>query len=75
MAEDERRSSKRSRFDQTEPEVKRSSRFDRRSRSPTGQHLETRRSRSPKAEKSPFNPGPEEKKSTSSDPAAAAGKP
>ena len=74
MAEDERRSSKRSRFDQTEPEVKRSSRFDRRSRSPSSRHADTRRSRSPRAEKSPFSPGLEDKKSTSSDPAAAAGK-
>lgn len=74
MADDERRSSKRSRFDQTEPEVKRSSRFDRRSRSPTSRHTESRRSRSPVARKSSFSPS-EEKKSSAIDPAAAAGKP
>jgi hypothetical protein len=57
MAEDERRS-KRSRFDQTEPEPRKASRFDRRSKSP-------RRSRSPltKDSRSP----------TVADPAAAAG--
>ncbi|MCJ1260881.1 hypothetical protein MMC22_000745 [Lobaria immixta] len=71
MADDERRSSKRSRFDQTEPEVKRSSRFDRRSRSPTNRHTESRRSRSPVARKSSFSPS-EEKKSSAIDPAAAA---
>ena len=74
MADDERRSSKRSRFDQTEPEVKRSSRFDRRSRTPTNRHAESRRSRSPVARKSSFSP-PEEKKGSALDPAAAAGKP
>ena len=47
MADDEKRSSKRSRFDQTEPDSKRSSRFDRRSRSPSNRHSETQRSRSP----------------------------
>ena len=60
MAEEERRP-KRSRFDQTEPEVKRSSRFDRRSRSPP------RRSRSPTVRENPKSP------SSGSDPAAAAG--
>ena len=64
MGDDERRSSKRSRFDQTEPEVKRSSRFDQGSR---------QRSRSPVAEKSTFSPGPEGKKGPA-DPAAAAGR-
>lgn len=39
---------KRSRFDQTEPEPKRASRFDRRSRSPPPRRTsESRRSRSP----------------------------
>ncbi|MCJ1452671.1 hypothetical protein MMC28_003014 [Mycoblastus sanguinarius] len=71
MADDDRRSSKRSRFDQTEPEVKRSSRFDRRSRSPPSKKLETARSRSPLALKSPLSPGSEDRK-TPLDPAAAA---
>jgi hypothetical protein len=44
MAEEEPR--KRSRFDQTEPDRPRPSRFDRRSRSPPRQ-VDTRRSRSP----------------------------
>ena len=73
MAEDERRGSKRSRFDQTEPDIKRSSRFDRRSRSPSGRHSESRRSRSPRAEPSVLSPGAEDKKASSGDPAAAAG--
>lgn len=73
MADEERRSSKRSRFDQTEPEVKRSSRFDRRSRSPTSRHTESRRSRSPVVQKSSFS-SLEEKKSSAVDPTAAAGK-
>lgn len=68
MADDERRSSKRSRFDQTE----RSSRFDRRSRSPAERKADSRRSRSPVAPKASFSP-PEEKRG-SADPAAAAGK-
>ncbi|KAK4694018.1 hypothetical protein P7C71_g3485, partial [Lecanoromycetidae sp. Uapishka_2] len=68
MADEEKRSSKRSRFDQTEPEVKRSSRFDRRSRSPSKRESEPR---SPAAQKSPFSPGSEGKKPPL-DPAAAA---
>lgn len=72
MADDERRSSKRSRFDQTEPEVKRS-RFDRRSRSPPSKTSEARRSRSPLVQKSPLSPGSGDRKG-SLDPAAAAGK-
>ncbi|KAL2041147.1 hypothetical protein N7G274_006091 [Stereocaulon virgatum] len=71
MADDERRISKRSRFDQTEPEPKRSSRFDRRSRSPSTRTSDTRRSRSPLGQKAPFSPGSEERK-TPTDPAAAA---
>ena len=70
MADDERKTSKRSRFDQTEPEVKRS-RFDRRSRSPSARKPELRRSRSPKAE--PRSPASTEKKTIQLDPAAAAG--
>ena len=73
MADEERKTSKRSRFDQTEPDVKRNSRFDRRSRSPSSRTSETRRSRSPLAPKTPFSPGTENKKSPL-DPAAAAGK-
>ena len=74
MADDEKKSSKRSRFDQTMPEpgVKRS-RFDRRSRSPPNKTSEARRSRSPLAAKTPLSPGTGDKKG-SSDPAAAAGK-
>ena len=73
MADDERRTSKRSRFDQTEPEVKRSSRFDRHSRSPTGRNTDLRRrSRSPTIPKS-SSTTTEEKRSSTLDPAAAAG--
>ena len=73
MADEERKTSKRSRFDQTEPEVKRTSRFDRRSRSPPSRTSETQRSRSPLVSKTPFSPGAENRK-TPLDPAAAAGK-
>lgn len=73
MAEEDRKGSKRSRFDQTEPDVKRTSRFDRRSRSPISRTSEPRRSRSPLAAKTPFSPGAEDRK-TPLDPAAAAGK-
>ena len=73
MADEERKSSKRSRFDQTEPDVKRTSRFDRRSRSPTSRASESQRSRSPLVSKTPFSPGAESKKSPL-DPAAAAGR-
>ena len=72
MADDEKRSAKRSRFDQTEPEPKRSSRFDRRSRSPSSRSADVRRSRSPLGQRTPFSPG-SEGKSTPLDPAAAAG--
>ncbi|MCJ1256975.1 hypothetical protein MMC24_004800 [Lignoscripta atroalba] len=72
MADDERRSSKRSRFDQTEPEVKRSSRFDRRSRSPSNRQSEPRRSRSPVVKEAPFSPSSKERRKTDLDPAAAA---
>ena len=65
MAEEAPRT-KRSRFDQTEPEPRKASRFDRRSRSPSGRESEPRRSRSPlsKSARSP----------NAVDPAAAAGK-
>lgn len=72
MADEERKGSKRSRFDQTEPDVKRTSRFDRRSRSPTSRTSQTQRSRSPLTSKAPFSPGVEDRK-TPLDPAAAAG--
>ena len=72
MADEERKGSKRSRFDQTESDVKRTSRFDRRSRSPTSRASESQRSRSPLVPKTTFSPGTESKKSPL-DPAAAAG--
>ncbi|KAI9710203.1 MAG: hypothetical protein M1812_007475 [Candelaria pacifica] len=80
MADDERRTTKRSRFDQTEPrerpggneDGKRSSRFDRRSRSPSTRDSTSNRSRSPLS-REPFSPPSEEKKKKPvSDPAAAA---
>ncbi|KAI4189807.1 MAG: hypothetical protein LQ346_005055 [Caloplaca aetnensis] len=75
MADEERRSSKRSRFDQTEPEPKRSSRFDRRSRSPSRRESETQRSRSPLAASNSLSPGATDTKGPkafAADPAAAA---
>ncbi|TDZ31132.1 Uncharacterized protein C8034_v009398 [Colletotrichum sidae] len=47
MDDSERRSAKRSRFDQTEPEPRKASRFDRRSRSPPPRRSESARDRSP----------------------------
>ena len=61
---------KRSRFDQTEPEPRKHSRFDRRSRSPSSRQTETGRSRSPLS-KDPRSPASETYRA---DPAAAAGK-
>ncbi|GKT46913.1 uncharacterized protein ColSpa_07094 [Colletotrichum spaethianum] len=49
MDDTERRSAKRSRFDQTEPEPRKASRFDRRSRSPPSRRSESARDRSPLA--------------------------
>ncbi|KAL8938160.1 MAG: hypothetical protein Q9216_004037 [Gyalolechia sp. 2 TL-2023] len=75
MADDDRRSSKRSRFDQTEAEPKRSSRFDRRSRSPSRRQSETQRSRSPLAPSKSLSPVPTGNagpKAFAADPAAAA---
>ncbi|KAI4154067.1 MAG: hypothetical protein LQ340_001922 [Diploschistes diacapsis] len=69
MADEEKRISKRSRFDQTEPEPKRSSRFDRRSRSPSNRHSESHRSRSPVNRN---ENGTESRKSGGADAAAAA---
>ncbi|TVY73457.1 Uncharacterized protein LSUE1_G003338 [Lachnellula suecica] len=71
MDDTERRSAKRSRFDQTEPEPKRASRFDRRSRSPPARKTESRRSRSPIA-KTSGSPAPDSAKKGGADPAAAA---
>jgi hypothetical protein len=73
MDDTERRTAKRSRFDQTEPEPKRVSRFDRRSRSPPARKPESRRSRSPIARASD-SPAPDSAKKAGADPAAAAGK-
>ncbi|MCJ1355595.1 MAG: hypothetical protein MMC33_005587 [Icmadophila ericetorum] len=72
MADEERRSSKRSRFDQTEPEPKRSTRFDRRSRSPISRESESKRSRSPVTKDTPLSPTTTERKKSALDPAAAA---
>lgn len=69
MEDSERRSVKRSRFDQTEPEPKRASRFDRRSRSPP-RRQETARERSPLS-KARNSSTPDSKSPL--DPAAAAG--
>ncbi|KAL4888999.1 hypothetical protein BDV59DRAFT_210556 [Aspergillus ambiguus] len=71
MADDDRRP-KRSRFDQTEPEPRRPSRFDRRSRSPSSRHSEATRTRSPLS-REPRSPSADTpKKPAVSDPAAAA---
>ena len=70
MGDDERRV-KRSRFDQTEPEPRKPSRFDRRSRSPS-RHIDLGRSRSPLG-RDPRSPASADKRSASLDPAAAAG--
>ena len=72
MDDTERRSVKRSRFDQTEPEPRRS-RFDRRSRSPPARKPDSGRDR----ERSPLSrprDTPADSKSPPVDPAAAAGK-
>ncbi|MCJ1449633.1 MAG: hypothetical protein MMC23_010155 [Stictis urceolatum] len=74
MGDDEFRSMKRSRFDQIEPDPKRSSRFDRRSRSPSTRHLENRRSRSPisRSRDSAASSSVEVKSPPGQDPATAA---
>lgn len=67
MEESERRTAKRSRFDQKEPEPKKASRFDRRSRSPPSRRTEAR-------DRSPLpRDGPAEPTKSSGDAAAAAG--
>lgn len=71
MADDDHRA-KRSRFDQTEPEPRRS-RFDRRSRSPSAKQSESTRTRSPLS-REPRSPAVDDSgKPATSDPAAAAG--
>ncbi|KAJ5963567.1 K Homology domain type 1 [Penicillium vulpinum] len=71
MADDEHRV-KRSRFDQTEPEPRRS-RFDRRSRSPSNRQSESARTRSPMSRPLSRSPGAETPaKPSAADPAAAA---
>ncbi|KAJ5787218.1 K Homology domain type 1 [Penicillium paradoxum] len=71
MADDEHRV-KRSRFDQTEPEPRRS-RFDRRSRSPSNRQSESARTRSPLSRPLSRSPGADTPaKPSASDPAAAA---
>lgn len=67
MADNERRA-KRSRFDQTEPEPRRS-RFDRRSRSPSARQSESVRDRSPLSRDAKSPAGDDSRP----DPAAAAG--
>ncbi|RDL37771.1 Uncharacterized protein BP5553_05204 [Venustampulla echinocandica] len=72
MDDTERRTAKRSRFDQTVPEPKRASRFDRRSRSPpAAKQSESRRSRSPPGRAS-GSPAPDTVKKVPTDAAAAA---
>lgn len=66
MADSERPAAKRSRFDQTEPEPKRASRFDRRSRSPPSKRSEGR-------ERSPIKQDDGDEKKPPVDAAAAAG--
>ncbi|OQD73849.1 hypothetical protein PENDEC_c013G01502 [Penicillium decumbens] len=70
MAEEDRRA-KRSRFDQTEPEPRRS-RFDRRSRSPSGRQSESTRTRSPLSREPRSPAGTGSGKGSPADPAAAA---
>jgi hypothetical protein len=69
MGEEEKRTTKRSRFDQTEPEPKRSSRFDRRSKSPP-----SRRSRSPTVNKVQNGSSDDQASKSGLDAASAAGK-
>lgn len=71
MADEDRRA-KRSRFDQTEPEPRRS-RFDRRSRSPSARQSESTRTRSPLSREPRSPAGTGSGKGSPADPAAAAG--
>ncbi|KAH8677491.1 hypothetical protein BX600DRAFT_449971 [Xylariales sp. PMI_506] len=70
MDDSERRTTKRSRFDQTEPEPRRS-RFDRRSRSPPARKPDSGRDRSP-LDDIANSPAPESKRASNVDAAAAA---
>ncbi|KAI9666855.1 MAG: hypothetical protein M1829_005658 [Trizodia sp. TS-e1964] len=81
MADEEKKTTKRSRFDQIEPprgrrgsndDNKRSSRFDRRSRSPQTRDSKLRRSRSPPSRGTRDSPALDEIKKPVVDPAAAA---
>lgn len=67
MADADRPGGKRSRFDQTEPEPRKPSRFDRRSRSPPSRRSEARE------RSSLAKDAPSETSKPSVDPAAAAG--
>ncbi|KAL2257637.1 hypothetical protein VTK26DRAFT_9369 [Humicola hyalothermophila] len=71
MDDSERRSAKRSRFDQTEPEVRRS-RFDRRSRSPPARKPDSNRDRDRSPISRSRDSAPSDSKSPPVDPAAAA---
>ncbi|KAK0613836.1 hypothetical protein B0T14DRAFT_499238 [Immersiella caudata] len=57
MDDSERRSAKRSRFDQTEPEPRRASRFDRRSRSPPSHRTEKPDASNAARDRSPLSKG------------------
>lgn len=71
MDDSERRTAKRSRFDQKEPEPRRASRFDRRSRSPSARKDDSVRDRSPLSKDRDIGASPTK---SPVDPAAAAGK-
>lgn len=72
MDDSERRTAKRSRFDQKEPEPRKASRFDRRSRSPPARNDDSSvRDRSPLSKDRDFTDSPAK---SPVDPAAAAGK-
>ena len=74
MDDAERRSAKRSRFDQTEPEPKRVSRFDRRSRSPPARKPDSGRDRDRSPLSKPRDSTTPDSTKPTVDPAAAAGK-
>lgn len=71
MDDTERRTAKRSRFDQKEPEPRKASRFDRRSRSPPARKDDSTRDRSPLSKERDTEASPAK---SPVDPAAAAGK-
>nr|pir hypothetical protein B1D1.50 [imported] - Neurospora crassa [Neurospora crassa] len=72
MDDAERRSAKRSRFDQTEPEPKRVSRFDRRSRSPPARKSDSGRDRDRSPLSKPRDSATPDSTKPAVDPAAAA---